>query len=118
MHVTTRRRTQRVVRALRAGSLATVVAWAVAGGLEGGTPSAGPDPAPLPGATGTVQSTSLARAVGTHDCPTTGADRGARATSALIRTEQGEVREVSFERAWDVYTGQRPGTLIAVCLND
>jgi hypothetical protein len=118
MHATTRRRTHRVVRALRAGTLATVVGWVLASGLQGGTPQAGPAPTPLPGATGTVQSSSLARSVGAQECATTSPGRDARATSALIRTEQGQVREVSFEQAWDVYTGQRPGTLVAVCLND
>jgi hypothetical protein len=39
-------------------------------------------------------------------------DRPAR---ALIRTEQGRVRQVSFDVAWDVYNGRRPGTVLAVC---
>jgi hypothetical protein len=42
-------------------------------------------------------------------------DRPAR---ALIRTEQGRVRQVSFDVAWDVYNGRRPGTVLAVCLDD
>lgn len=36
-------------------------------------------------------------------------------TSAVIRTDGGQLRQVSFEVGWDVYTGRRPGTLIAVC---
>ena len=38
--------------------------------------------------------------------------------SALIRTDAGEVRQVSFEVGWDVYNGRRAGTLIAVCRDE
>jgi hypothetical protein len=30
----------------------------------------------------------------------------------------GDLRQVSFQVGWDVYNGKRPGTLIAVCLDD
>ena len=35
--------------------------------------------------------------------------------SAVIRTDGGQLRQVSFEVGWAVYTGRRPGTLVAVC---
>jgi hypothetical protein len=35
---------------------------------------------------------------------------------ALIRTDQGRIRQVSFHVAWDVYNGRRPGTVLAVCV--
>jgi hypothetical protein len=38
-------------------------------------------------------------------------------TAALIRTADGAVRRVRFAVGWDVYTGRRPGTLIAACLD-
>ena len=44
------------------------------------------------------------------------ADRPA-CSASLIRTEQGDLRRVSFEVGWDVYTGRRPGTLVAACLD-
>lgn len=37
--------------------------------------------------------------------------------SALIRTAGGQLREVPFRVGWDVYTGRRPGTLVAVCVS-
>jgi hypothetical protein len=37
--------------------------------------------------------------------------------AALIRTADGAVRRVTFRVGWDVYTGRRPGTLIAACLD-
>jgi hypothetical protein len=38
-------------------------------------------------------------------------------SASLIRTERGDLRRVSFEVGWDVYTGRRPGTLVAACLD-
>lgn len=51
----------------------------------------------------------------TDGCTRTGAADGAG--SALIRTHQGRVRQVSFDVAWDVYEGRRPGTVVAVCVD-
>ena len=34
---------------------------------------------------------------------------------AIIRTVSGRTRTVSFERGWQIYRGERPGTLLAVC---
>lgn len=47
------------------------------------------------------------------DC-STGAPSGIP-SSALIRTDDGEVVAVSFRRGWAVHQGKRPGALIAVC---
>jgi hypothetical protein len=49
-------------------------------------------------------------------CPQTGRNHD-RPAPALIRTGQGQVRQVSFEVAWDVYQGRRPGTVLAVCVD-
>ena len=53
-----------------------------------------------------------------HRCSSSGFGSEKIAASALIRNAQGEVRQVSFEVGWAVYSGKRPGTLISVCLDD
>lgn len=52
-----------------------------------------------------------------HHCSTTGFDPSSQPSTALIRTELGRLRVVTFEAGWDVFTGKRPGTLVAVCLD-
>ena len=86
----------------------------VVGGLQAVSPS---------GSTGTesvdeAYQRVVDRAVPDHRCSFQGFDDAAQAASALIRTERGDVRVVSFEKGWDVYNGKRPGHLIAVCLDD
>jgi hypothetical protein len=34
---------------------------------------------------------------------------------AVVLTVRGETRTVPFERGWEIYRGERPGTLLAVC---
>jgi hypothetical protein len=58
------------------------------------------------------------RAVSDHRCSYQGFGAHSPAASALIRTSGGNVRVVSFQKGWDVFNGQRPGTLIAVCLDE
>ena len=53
-----------------------------------------------------------------YRCSTTGFGAGTIPASALIRTERGRVRMVSFDRGWAIHTGDRPGTLMAVCLGE
>ena len=53
-----------------------------------------------------------------YRCSTTGFASGTIPASALIRTERGRVRMVSFDRGWAIHTGDRPGTLMAVCLGE
>lgn len=52
-----------------------------------------------------------------HQCSSTGFDTGVQPRSALIE-QHGEVRQVSFDQGWAVFTEQRPGVLLAVCLDD
>jgi hypothetical protein len=59
----------------------------------------------------------LQRAMAEHHCTTTGFGDTASPLSALVR-HQGRLRHVSFERAWSVFTGERPGELLAVCLTE
>jgi hypothetical protein len=58
------------------------------------------------------------QAVIDHQCSYTGLANDAIPASALIRTTQGELRQVTFAVGWDVYNGKRPGTLVAVCLDE
>lgn len=51
-----------------------------------------------------------------HQCSTSGFGTEKDPSSALITNSQGKLRMVSFEKGWDVFTGNRPGTLVAVCL--
>ena len=93
------------------GGLLTLV---VVGGLHVNAPSARPGDATETDAYQSV----VQRAVVDHHCSYSGFGSEAIPTSALIRTDSGEVRQVSFEEGWDVFNGKRPGTLIAVCLDD
>lgn len=43
------------------------------------------------------------------------AHRSQERPSAVVRTASGRLRVVSFETGWAVYTGRRPGHLVAVC---
>jgi len=84
------------VKALAWGALLGV---AMASGTPSGTSAGTPDRAGAdPG---------MAQAADRPECD-----------AALIRTARGAVRRVTFAVGWDVYTGRRPGTLIAACLDD
>jgi hypothetical protein len=91
------------------GALLTVVV----GGL--GTASPGGDETP---AVDDAYQRVVERAVSDQRCSFEGVGRPAPATSALIKTSSGNLRVVSFAKGWDVYTGKRPGRLVAVCLDD
>ena len=93
------------------GGLLTLV---VVGGLHATAPSA------HPGFTAEADAYQrvVQRAVADHHCSYAGFGSTTTPTSALIRTTRGKLRQVSFEVGWDVYNGRRPGTLIAVCLDD
>lgn len=63
------------------------------------------------------EDTRLARLLDDHRCSTTGFADGTIPASSIIRTPQGELRVTSFDRGWATHTGQRPGELVAVCLD-
>ncbi len=60
---------------------------------------------------------ALQQAMTEHHCTTTGFGDSASPRSALVR-HRGELRHVTFERAWSVFTGAAPGELLAVCLSE
>jgi hypothetical protein len=103
-----------VLATFKGASLGGLLTLVVVGGLHGTAPSAHP---------GTSQELDadqrvVQRAVADHHCSYSGFGHGSIPSSALIRTARGQLRQVSFEVGWDVYTGKRPGTLVAVCLDE
>jgi hypothetical protein len=48
------------------------------------------------------------------ECSETGFGPDVIPNSALIHLE-GHVKRVTFDRGWAVFTGEEPGTLMAVC---
>ncbi|MDP2773486.1 MAG: hypothetical protein Q8O61_07990, partial [Nocardioides sp.] len=64
-----------------------------------------------------THSAAVERAIRRHRCSVVGFDAGVEPRSALVRRD-GKLRHVSFDDGWQVFTGDRPGTLIAVCLSD
>jgi len=59
----------------------------------------------------------LAEMMTEHRCSTTGFGNDHIPGSAIVLRD-GEVRHVSFDHGWAVFTGKREGTLVAVCLDD
>ena len=109
------RRPWRVVLAtFKGAALGGLLTLVVVGGLRAATPSDQPGVTTADDAYQRV----LERAVSDHQCSYAGFGSAKIPVSALIRNARGEVRQVSFEAGWDVYNGKRPGTLIAVCLDD
>lgn len=89
------------------------MAFGVIGGDTTGSSTARPDPAPQMEA----RSAQVEQAIRRHDCSVAGFDAGVEPRSALV-SRAGKVRHVSFDDGWAVFTGERPGELIAVCLDD
>jgi len=98
-----------VVKGAALGSLLTLL---VVGGFQTAS-SSGSGTAAVDDAYDRV----VERAVTDRRCSFGGFDDRSPAASAVIRTEQGHLRVVSFEKGWDVYNGDRPGDLVAVCLD-
>jgi hypothetical protein len=114
-HRRTPRRPARVaLTVVKGASLGALLSIVVVGGTRTETPGADTSAQTASGAYERV----VQRAVADHRCSYDGYGDTAIPASALIRTVRGEVRQVSFEVGWDVFNGRRPGTLIAVCLDD
>jgi hypothetical protein len=105
------------LRILKAAALGCLLSLVVIGGLRTSDPAATTNG---PAAAGAYERV-VARAAIQQQCPSGGSAPGSfpgsSAASALIRTEGGQVRAVSFETGWDVFNGRRPGSLIAVCVD-
>jgi hypothetical protein len=103
-----------VLATVKGAALGGLLALLVVGGLHTASPSAHPAGSEEPDA----YRSAVQRAVADHHCSYTGLPDGAIPSSALIRTTHGQLRRVSFDVGWDVYTGRRPGTLVAVCAEE
>lgn len=97
---------RRLLGVVKLGVVVAIIA-VVTGTLVGGTtPSRSPvDPS----------SDRLARLMEAYDCSTTGLDDGVVPGSAVLRSTDGALRMVTFERGWAAYDGSGSGTLVAVC---
>jgi hypothetical protein len=89
----------------------TLVAAAVLIGLANLTTKA--DVPAVPSATPPPSSAQL-HLMKRYDCSQEGFGDGSEPRSAIIR-DDGDLRVVSFDRGWQVYTGSRPHALVAVC---
>ena len=61
-----------------------------------------------------VSDSRVNRLMDRFKCSETGFGSDVIPNSALIHLE-GQVKRVSFDRGWAVFTGDEPGTLMAVC---
>ena len=61
-----------------------------------------------------VSDSRVTRLMNQYGCSETGFGDDAIPNSALIHLD-GKVERVSFDRGWAVFTGEEPGTLMAVC---
>ncbi|WP_126688299.1 hypothetical protein [Nocardioides ferulae] len=61
--------------------------------------------------------TEAERTMRLHRCSATGFGAAAQPAGAVVRTDAGRLRTVTFDEGWAVFTGERPGTLVAVCLD-
>lgn len=103
-----------MLTAVKGSALGALLSLSLVGGLQAASSTDGT-------ATGSVDDAYqrvVERAMSDHRCSLQGLTSQAPAGSALIRTSGGNLRVVSFETGWDVYNGQRPGRLVAVCLDD
>lgn len=102
-----------------AKTLILLAALALALGIVGATGGSGDSRPGRPELAPQLQARSPAvkEAIRRHDCSVAGFDAGVEPRSALVK-RAGKVRHVSFDHGWAVFTGDRPGELIAVCLDD
>ena len=63
-----------------------------------------------------LSSHGLGRMLERQHCSTTGFGSDVIPAKAVVRRENGVTELVSFEDGWQVFNGQRPGELVAVCL--
>ncbi|MBF4163530.1 hypothetical protein [Nocardioides acrostichi] len=103
-----------LVKAFIVGAVFAVVAVTASFNALGGTTTAAPSATPTP-----VQKVdpALVRLMGQHQCSTSGFGDTAIPASALLRTPEGHLELVSFDRGWAAQNGDAPGELVAVCLD-
>lgn len=50
-----------------------------------------------------------------HECSRSGLPEGVIPAHSIILDPDGRVRLASFDRGWEIYAGDAPGTLVSVC---
>lgn len=96
-------------RSLTATALGALVGLGGLGALGATEPTVTPDPL-------VATAPHEARLMEEHRCSTTGFAGDAVPSRAILRLEDGSAHVVSFDRGWESFTGDAPGTLVAVCL--
>ncbi|QYJ03004.1 hypothetical protein KUV85_11735 [Nocardioides panacisoli] len=96
-------------RSLTVAALGMLVGFGGLSGLGVTTPDAPLDPL-------VALDPGEARLMAEHQCSATGFGDGMVPSQAILRQEDGTTELVSFDRGWASFTGDAPGTLVAVCL--
>jgi hypothetical protein len=87
----------------------TLIAAVILVGLANLTTTAG-----VPGPSAPSPSPAQLQLMKRYDCSQDGFGDGSQPRSAIIR-DNGDLRVVSFDRGWQIYTGDRPHALVAIC---
>ena len=66
----------------------------------------------------TAAASDLRRTMAAHTCSASGFGDRQVPASALVRTPDGRLRAVTFDRGWAVHQNRAPGRLVAVCLDE
>ena len=106
-------RVRSTVATVRTGVTAGAITLLV--GLGAMSVLSAPEPRPSDGTLG-LSSRHLDRLLERNRCSTTGFAPEVTPSKALVTDRHGTTRLVSFEEGWRVFTGERPGELVAVCL--
>lgn len=99
--------------------VALVASMVVAGLASDPAPSGPPSPGyagfPVRDASDSPSASRESRLLAAHDCSASGfAD--ATPLSAIVRSPRGQLRHVSFDVGWEVYSRHGAAQLVAVCL--
>lgn len=100
--------------ALKAIGLGSLLALTISAGVGA---SVAPQPAPHTLALDSYAGVD-AHAISEHRCSTTDLDPRTQPEAALVRTPRGALEVVPFDEGWQVFTGDRPGLLVALCLGE
>lgn len=111
---TTRKQVTVTLATFKAAVLGTLLVLAVSAGVAD---PAAPEPSPPTLATD-FSGQDVHAKLREHRCSTTGFAPDVQPSSALVRNPRGKLEVVSFDEGWEVFTGDRPGLLVAVCLDE
>lgn len=107
---------RRAVGVVKLAAASTIAIIAVSPALAA-TQEVVADQAPGPTASDVAAQTVLDALMTQHDCSVDGFGPDVIPGSALVERND-DIRHVSFDDGWAVYTGDAPGALLAVCRAD